>query len=290
MSFNTSDNFIGLIVFCFSLLLFFYAITTYIKSIEFSIDSSLSNHSTQSSNHLQSNNENDNNSCPINKVCLSVDEYQQLKNKKEYEVIDEKPITSTHNVSVNNNKETVTITNNTIEQQLQPINLNSYQQISPDINMYNPFYLPPSFVQQRDMYVMNDQLYPPLNRIDALTHNAMNYHVANRNMYVPINDIGDTYRLVGYITSDEVEHDKGGNSWKLFARQKDRHTSDFYIVPSNRNYDIKIPIKDDMVVGTRLRDIYTIPNEISFKSPFLHKSPYTFIEMSKTDYSSPFYN
>lgn len=142
----------------------------------------------------------------------------------------------------------------------------------------------------RDRRVLDDPLYPPLNRIDRATHDAVNVQVQNRNMYVPTRDIGDSYRLVGYLVNNEEEPDKGGNSWKLFARQKDRHTSDFYMVPANKNYDIKIPIKDEMVQGARLRDLYTIPNQITFNSPLLNKTPYEFIENPKTDYSSSEYS
>lgn len=193
------------------------------------------------------------NVCPIGKVCLTKDEYKTLQNNQ---------------CTVNIKKEEV---NNVSTSTL---------------------YSPPSFdpVSVRDNRVLYDQLYPPLNRIDAGTHQAMNVQVSNRNMYVPLNDIGDSYRIVGYLTSEEQQPDKGGNSWKMFARQKDRHFADYYIVPTNRNYDIKVHLKDDVVVGTRLRDIYTIPNELRFNSPFLHKTPYTFIENSKTDYSSSYYN
>lgn len=192
--------------------------------------------------------------CPVGKVCLTKDEYKSLKNNQ--------------------------CTLNTTQQEES---VSATYVVPPRTNNVDP-------VVVRDNRVLYDQLYPPLNRIDAGTHQAMNMQVSNRNMYVPLNDIGDSYRIVGYLTSEEQQPDKGGNSWKMFARQKDRHFADYYIVPTNRNYDIKIHLKDDVVVGTRLRDIYTIPNELRFNSPFLHKTPYTFIENSKTDYSSSYYN
>lgn len=138
----------------------------------------------------------------------------------------------------------------------------------------------------RDYRVLQDQLYPPLNRTDTMTHKMLEKNIDERNMYVPTNDTLDNYRLVGYlINKDPVgERDAGGNNWKLFARQKDRHSSDFYMIPSNNNYDIKIHIKDDMISsGERLRDVYTIPKNISFKSPMLNQSPYEFVEIPKAD-------
>jgi hypothetical protein len=109
-------------------------------------------------------------------------------------------------------------------------------------------------------------------------------------MNIPTQDHNDTFRLVGYITNkDATQQDVGGNTWKLFARQKDRHSSDFYMVPANKNYDVKIHVKDDMIQGERLRDLYTIPNTITFKSSMLNDTPYEFIEIPKSDLTSANY-
>jgi len=167
---------------------------------------------------------------PINKVCLTLDEYDKLKNN-------------------GNNVEPIK-TNHTIE---------------------------------RDYKVLNDPLYPPLNRSDNRTHTDMVQKINRRDMYIRTNDINDTYRLVAYLTNNSVSRDTGGNSWKLFARQKDRHISDFYMKPTDNNNDIKIPLTDEIVVGSRLRDIYNIPNEITFNSPMLNNTPYYVMEVPKAD-------
>ncbi len=146
----------------------------------------------------------------------------------------------------------------------------------------------------RDRRVLNDQLYPPLNRTDSTTFTGVVRETANRNINVPTNQSYDTFRLVGYIKSKSVgqeqEMDAGGNSWKLMAREKNRNESEFYIVPTNNNYDLKIPITPDITVGQRLKDVYTIPNEIQFKSPMLNQAPYQFIELPKTDFTDPRYS
>jgi hypothetical protein len=149
---------------------------------------------------------------------------------------------------------------------------------------------PPQTTQQRDYRVLADPLYPPLNRTDADTHTSLQYNIANRTMNIPTQDHNDTFRLVGYLTNkDATQQDVGGNTWKLFARQKDRHSSDFYMVPANKNYDVKIHVKDDMIQGERLRDLYTIPNSITFKSSMLNDTPYEFIEIPKSDLTSANY-
>jgi hypothetical protein len=172
---------------------------------------------------------------PINKVCLTLDEYNKLKNNV--------------NLSVTQNIEPIK-SNHTVE---------------------------------RDLKVLNDPLYPPLNRSDNRTHTDLVEKMNRRNMYIRTNDIDDTYRLVAYLTNNSDDKDTGGNNWKLFARQKDRHISDFYMKPTDNNNDIKIPITDDIVVGGRLRDIYNIPNEITFNSPLLNNTPYYVIEVPKAD-------
>ena len=137
----------------------------------------------------------------------------------------------------------------------------------------------------RDRKVLNDPLYPPLNRTDNKTHAELANNIANRNMYIRTNDVGDTYRLVGYVTNNSDDKDTGNNNWKLFARQKDRHISEFYMKTTDNNNDVKVPITDDIVVGDRLRDIYNIPQQITFKSPMFNKDPYNVVEVPKADLS-----
>lgn len=140
----------------------------------------------------------------------------------------------------------------------------------------------------RDAQVLTNPLHPPLNRSETPTHNSLRNEVEARNMYVPTSrDNLDRFRLVGYLTSkDTTSTDSGGNNWKLFARQKDRHSAEFYIIPANNNYDIKIMLTDNIVNGTRLRDTYTIPNELSFNTPLLNKTPYEFVEIPTTDFTT----
>jgi len=171
---------------------------------------------------------------PINKVCITLDEYNKLKNND------------------NNDNVISSSKNHTVD---------------------------------RDYRVINDQLYPPLNRSDNRTHTDMVENINRRNLYIRTNDINDTYRLVGYLTNNSDDKDTGNNNWKLFARQKDRHISDFYMKPTDNNNDIKVSITDDIVVGDRLRDIYNIPNKITFNSPMLNKTPYDVIEVPKADLS-----
>jgi len=137
----------------------------------------------------------------------------------------------------------------------------------------------------RDRKVLHDPLYPPLNRSDNKTHTEPANNIANRNMYIRTNDMGDTYRLVGYVTNNSDDKDVGNNNWKLFARQKDRHISEFYMKPTDNNNDVKVPITDDIIIGDRLRDIYNIPQQITFKSPMFNKDPYNVVEVPKADLS-----
>jgi hypothetical protein len=136
----------------------------------------------------------------------------------------------------------------------------------------------------RDQRVLSDQLYPPLNRTNTVIHDALEHNIQHRNMYVPTNDMMDNYRLIGYLVNQDDAKDAGGNNWKLFARQKDRNRSDFYIIPANNNFDIKIHISDEMIQGNeKLRDVYTVPKQISFNTPMLNKTSYQYVEIPKAD-------
>lgn len=138
-------------------------------------------------------------------------------------------------------------------------------------------------VDTRDRKVVEDQLYPPLNRSDNKTHSELVKNINSRNMYIQTNSINDKYRLVAYVTNNAEEKDVGNNNWKLFARQKDRNISDFYMKPTDNNNDMKVPITDDIVVGDRLRDIYNIPKQITFNSPLFNNTPYNIVEIPKAD-------
>jgi hypothetical protein len=141
-------------------------------------------------------------------------------------------------------------------------------------------------VEIRDRKVVSDQLYPPLNRTDNNTHEELVKNINNRGMYIRTNDINDKYRLVAYVTNSSEERDAGNNNWKLFARQKDRNISDFYMKPTDNNNDMKVPITDDIVIGDRLRDIYNIPKQLTFNSPLFNKNPYNVVEIPKADLSN----
>ena len=146
-----------------------------------------------------------------------------------------------------------------------------------------------SYTEIRDQRVISDPLYPPLNRTDKHTFEQVALQTSVRNINVPTADMGDSYRLVGYLTCKDPYKDAGGNNWKLLARQKNRHESDFYMIPTNKDYDVKVPLTPEVVVGTRLRDVYTIPNELTFNSPMLNKTPYDFIEIPKTSFADRYY-
>jgi len=136
----------------------------------------------------------------------------------------------------------------------------------------------------RDYRVLNDELFPPINRSDTNNHTELTNNIINRSMYIKTNNVNDTFRLVGYVTNNSEEKDTGNNNWKLFARQKDRHSSEFYMTPTNNNNDVKISITDDIILGNKLRDMYAIPNIISFNSPMLNTSPYQVVEIPRNDF------
>ena len=138
-------------------------------------------------------------------------------------------------------------------------------------------------VEIRDRKVVEDQLYPPINRADNKTHSDLIKNINERTMYIKTNDINDTYRLVAYVTNNSEEKDAGNNNWKLFARQKDRNISEFYMKPTDNNNDMKVPITDSIVVGERLRDIYNIPKQLTLNSPLFNTNPYNVVEIPKAD-------
>lgn len=142
--------------------------------------------------------------------------------------------------------------------------------------------------ETRDRQVLVDPLYPPLNRTDRRTFESVVHETNKRNINIPVKDIGDTYRLVGYIINKDAQKDAGGNNWKLMARQKDRNEAEFYMIPTNRDFDVKVPLTPEVFVGQRFKDVYTIPKDVQFNSPMLNKSAYEFVELPKTSFADPY--
>lgn len=147
----------------------------------------------------------------------------------------------------------------------------------------------PTIDDSRDRRVLNDPLYPALNRSEFNTHQGITDKIKSKALYNNTQEFTDRYRLVGYVTSqDNEKKDSGGNVWKLMARQKDRNRADFYMIPSNNNYDMKVMLTDDMIVGEKLRDVYTIPKQLTFKTPLLNDTAYEVTELPMNDFTNAY--
>lgn len=138
----------------------------------------------------------------------------------------------------------------------------------------------------RDRRVLNDPLYPALNRSEFDVHNSVVEQIQKKNLYNTTQEFTDRFRLVAYITNQDENKDSGGNTWKLMGRQKDKNRGEFFMVPANNNYDMKIMLNNDMLTGEKLRDIYTIPKQLSFKTPLLNESPYEVTEIPMNDFTN----
>ena len=71
---------------------------------------------------------------------------------------------------------------------------------------------------ERDRKVLDDDLFPPLNRGDTKSHTNLSNSISKRQFYVNTQETGDTFRLVAYVSSTSDTKDSGNNNWKLFAR------------------------------------------------------------------------
>jgi len=155
---------------------------------------------------------------------------------------------------------------------------NNFKKVNSPINKINT-----EDTIERDRKVLDDDLFPPLNRGDTKSHTNLSNSISKRQFYVNTQETGDTFRLVAYVSSTSDTKDSGNNNWKLFARQKDRHSSEFYMIPTDNTNDLKISINNDNVIGNNLRDIYDIPAQITFNSPLLNSDPYNVVEVPKAD-------
>ena len=146
-------------------------------------------------------------------------------------------------------------------------------------------------VEERDVRVLNDLLYPPLTRTERPTIDLVLRHAPEFNM--PTRDSNDTYRAIAYvINTNKSNIDMGGNSWILFGRQlyKGSSRGEFYMLPVNDTLGrMKVFLQDSMMSGEKIRDIYSLPTTITFNSPFFTEDVYTISEMPKTNYTSQYF-
>jgi hypothetical protein len=143
-----------------------------------------------------------------------------------------------------------------------------------------------SIDDSRDRRVLHDPLYPALNRSEFDVHHSISEQIRKKNLYNTTQEFTDRYRLVGYVTNHDQDKDSGGNVWKLMARQKNKNQGEFFLIPANNNYDMKIMLNNDIVTGEKLRDVYTIPKQLTFKTPLLNESPYEVTEIPMNDFTN----
>jgi hypothetical protein len=176
--------------------------------------------------------------------------------------------------------------NNIVEAQKVCLSTREYKELVK--TPIQPAIIPKVNDDSRDRRVLNDPLYPALNRTEFATHQGVVEQIHKKNLYNTTQEFTDRYRLVAYVTNNDVNKDSGGNTWKLLGRQKNKNEGEFFLVPANNNYDMKIMLKNEMITGERLRDIYTIPKQLSFKTPLLNETPYEVMEIPMTDFTSQY--
>lgn len=195
-------------------------------------------------------------------------------------------------ISKKNIKNKISNTENKIDNKTE----NNNQYVDQSINnqpivLSNPNWLAPppprDIVSDRDRAVISDPLYPPLGRTERPIFDSLVNNQKFGLFNYPTRGSMDTFRLVGYLINSEDKKDY----WKLFGRQKYPGSSigEYYVIPIDEHKsDMKITLKDDMMIKDKIRDIYALPSEVLINSPLFQKSSYKIIELDKADLTSPY--
>ena len=146
-----------------------------------------------------------------------------------------------------------------------------------------------STIGQRDMAVVHDPLYPPLDRQSRpLADEYLKYKEAGL-FDVPTRNGGDTYRLMGYLINSTNKSDK----WNIFGKQRYSGSShgNFYATQQcSNNTCTKIELTKDILVNERLNDFYNLPSTLTFTSPLFGTDPYDVVQLSMADnYNNMYY-
>lgn len=147
-------------------------------------------------------------------------------------------------------------------------------------------------IRARDRMVDEDRLYPPYDRNTMGVSKQYLPEKLNGTFNTATRESDDEFRLIGYLSNNGTEADQGGNTWKLYARESYRGsgTAEFYVIPANRNYDIKLFINNKMLQSgsERLRGVYDIPSTLAFNHPMFSKEPYHLELLPKSDLQSQY--
>lgn len=149
-----------------------------------------------------------------------------------------------------------------------------------EIQPKNQYLIDP--VNARDNAVVDNILYPPLNRMDrpnidlALANPAI--------MGYPTRGSPDTYRPLA-LAKDTITND----TYYLMGRGKYRGSSagEFYLIPTDKQNRLKIQLLDDK--GKQLiKDIYALPDLITIKTGIFKDKEFQIEELKQTDFSGPY--
>jgi hypothetical protein len=215
---------------------------------------------------LLSNNSNksyyDINSDLLKKINILENNYRNLVNNNINSSIDPLVHNSSIDPVVHNNPVDPLVHNNPVDplvhnSSIDPVVLNS----SIDPVVHN------SLIDLRDRRVVNDYLYPPINRterplFDSLmnrTNRPLFDGLINNNFFnYPTRGSLDTYRQIGIGRSE-----KSGKIFYLFGRQKYNGSSlgEYYLLSSDKHsgMQFKIPITRNII-----KDYYNIPDKLIF--------------------------
>lgn len=144
-------------------------------------------------------------------------------------------------------------------------------------------------IEARDMAVVSNPLYPPLDRQSRpLADEYLRYKEAGI-FDIPTRNGSDTYRLMGYLINSTNKNDK----WNIYGKQRHSGSShgNFYATQQcNNNTCTKIELTKDILINERLNDFYNLPSTLTFNSPLFGTDPYDVVQLSMADnYNNMYY-
>lgn len=147
-----------------------------------------------------------------------------------------------------------------------------------------------AIVRARDRLVDEDRLYPPYDRNTMGVTKEYYPEKLAGTFNTATRESDDEFRHIGYMSNSGSKQDQGGNVWKLYGRETYRGsgTAEFYVVPANKNYDIKLFINNAMLQTSseRIRGIYDVPSTLSLNHPMFSREPYHIELLPKSDLQS----
>lgn len=144
-------------------------------------------------------------------------------------------------------------------------------------------------VLDRDRRVINDPLYPIINRSDRPTFDYLIKNPTIKGIMTRYDDNLDTPRPIAIARLNINGFNSTSELYYLFGKRRSRNSSkgEYYLWAPNNNNQIKIPLVDDRN-NPLIKDFDNLPTTLTIKDGIFANATLEIQELKNADLNSPY--